>query len=79
MYHEWIKDRRLSIPLLLLLWYYCLTNVTINGLCLFLTALWVGLQCVIVVFPNHTHLLSDVTTLVFEPCGYRYKFPRPLI
>ena len=26
-------------------------------MCLFLTVPWVGLQCVIVVFPDHTHLL----------------------
>ena len=32
---------------------------TINVLWLFLTVPWVGLQCVIVVFPDHTHLLSD--------------------
>ena len=31
--------------------------VTENALWLFLTVLWVGLQCVIVVFPDHTHLL----------------------
>ena len=28
-------------------------------LCLFLTVPWVGLQCVIVVFPDHTRLLFD--------------------
>ena len=32
--------------------------VTLNVLWLFLAAQWVGLQCVIVVFPDHTHLLS---------------------
>ena len=43
-----------------LLWYYCLTYVfTINVLWLFLTVSWVGLQCVIVIFPDHTHLLFD--------------------
>ena len=26
-------------------------------LCLFLTVPWVGMQCVIVAFPDHTHLL----------------------
>ena len=31
--------------------------VTKNVLWLFLTVPWVGLQCVIVVFPDHTHLL----------------------
>ena len=39
---------------LLLLSYGCLAAV--NVLWLFLTAPWVGLQCVIVVFPYHTHL-----------------------
>ena len=40
---------------LLLLSYRCI--VTINGMWLFLTLPWVGLQYVIVVFPDHTHLL----------------------
>ena len=31
--------------------------VTVNVLCLFLTVSLVYLQCVIVVFPDHTHLL----------------------
>ena len=42
---------------LLLLSYRC--NVTVNVQWLFLTVPWVGLQCVIVVFPDHTHLLID--------------------
>ena len=37
--------------------YRCI--VTINVMCLFLTVPWVGLQCVIVVFPDHTHVLFD--------------------
>ena len=41
---------------LLLLSYGCL--VTVNGLWLFLTVPWVGLQCVIMVLPDHTHLFS---------------------
>ena len=40
---------------LLLLSYGCL--VAVNVLRLFLAVPWVGRQCVIVVFPNHTHLL----------------------
>ena len=40
---------------MLLLSYRCI--VTINVLWLFLTVPWVGLQCVIVVFPGHTVLL----------------------
>ena len=39
---------------MLLLSYKCI--VTINVLWPFLTVSWVGLQCVIVVFPDHTHL-----------------------
>ena len=42
---------------LLLLSYICI--VAINVLWLFLTVPWVGLQCVIVVFPDYTHLLFD--------------------
>ena len=38
---------------LLLLSYRCI--VTINILWLFLTVSWVGLQCVVVVFADHTH------------------------
>ena len=40
---------------LLLLSYGCLASV--NVLWLFLTVPWVGRQCVIVVFPDHTYLL----------------------
>ena len=32
--------------------------MTVSVLWLFLMVLWVGLQCVIVVFPDHTHVLS---------------------
>ena len=44
--------------------YYCLTDVLllyISVLWLFLMVLWDGLQCVIVVFPDHTHLIFDQT------------------
>ena len=47
------KKRELVASLLLS--YGCL--VTVYAPCLFLTVPWVGLQCVIVVFPDHTHLL----------------------
>ena len=33
--------------------------MTVSVLCLFLTVPWVGLQCVIVAFPGHTHLLLE--------------------
>ena len=44
---------------LLLLSFVCL--VTVNGLYLLVTVLWVGLQFVIVVFLDHTHLLFVVS------------------
>ena len=52
-----ILKRNRKLVALLLLSYIC--NVTINVLWLFLTASWVGLQCVFVVhvFPDHTQLL----------------------
>ena len=43
---------------LLVLFFWCL--VTVNVLWFFLTVLWVGLQCMIVVFPDHTHLLFKI-------------------
>ena len=53
-----ILKRKRKLVALLLLSYRCI--VTIKGLWLFLTVPWVGLQYVIVVFPDHTHLLFDV-------------------
>ena len=50
-----ILKRKKKLVALLLLSYRCI--VTINVLWLFLAVPLVGLQCVIVVFPNHTHLL----------------------
>ena len=43
-----------------LLCFHCLTHVffTVNVLWLFLTVPWVGLRCVIMVFPDHTHFLT---------------------
>ena len=43
---------------MLLLFYECF--VTVYVLWLFLTVPWVGLQCEIVVFPDHTYLLSFI-------------------
>ena len=37
--------------------------VTVNVLWLFLSVSWVGLQCINVVFPNHTHLLLYCTCI----------------
>ena len=50
-----ILKRKNKLVALLLLSFDCI--VTINVLWLFLTVPWVGLQCVIVIFPDHTHLL----------------------
>ena len=50
-----ILNRKRKLVVLLLLSYRCI--VTINVLWLFLAEQWVGLQCVIVVFPDHAHLL----------------------
>ena len=51
-----ILNRKRKLVALLLLSYRCI--VTNHILWLFLTVLWVGLQCVIVVFPDiHIHLL----------------------
>ena len=49
------KKRKLVA--LLLLSYRCTCIVTINVRLLFLTAPWIGLQYVIVIFPDQTHLL----------------------
>ena len=53
-----ILKRKRKLVALLFLSYRCI--VTINFLWLFLTVTRVGLQYVIAVFPDHTHLLSDV-------------------
>ena len=49
--------RKRQLVALLLLSFGCL--VTVNVLWLFLAVPWVGLQFVIVVLPDHTHLLFD--------------------
>ena len=54
-----ILKRRRKLVALLLLSYRCI--VTINVLWFFLMMLWVGLQCVIVVFPDLTYLLFLLT------------------
>ena len=50
-----ILTRKRELVALLLLSFGCL--VTVNVLWFFLTVLWVGLQCAIVVCPDHTHFL----------------------
>ena len=49
-----ILKRKRKLVALLLLSYNCLA--TVNVLWLFLMVPWLGLRCVIVVFPDHTHL-----------------------
>ena len=53
-----ILKRKRKLATLLLLSFRCI--FTINMMWLFLTVPWVGLQYVIVVFPDHTHLLLEV-------------------
>ena len=50
-----ILKRKRKLVVLLLLSYRCI--LTINVLLFFLTESWVGQQCMIVVIPDHTHLL----------------------
>ena len=45
--------RKRELVALLLFEFGCL--VTVNVLCLFITVPWIGLQCVILVCPNHNH------------------------
>ena len=35
-------------------------------MCLFLAVTWVGLQCVIVLFPDHAHLLLEAVTKIID-------------
>ena len=46
---------------------FTLCLMTVSELCLFLVMPWGGLQCVIVVFPGHTHLLFWHKRLVGDP------------
>ena len=52
-----LTRRKRELVNLLLLSFRCL--VTVNLLWFFLMVQWVRLLCVIVVFPDHTHLLLD--------------------
>ena len=49
-----ILETKRKLVALILLSYRCIVTITV--LWLFLTVPCVGLQCVIVVFPDHTHL-----------------------
>ena len=57
-----MKSELVALPLLS---FGCL--LTVNILWLFLTVPWVGLQFVIVVFPDHTHLLFYID-LFYKQC-----------
>ena len=59
-----ILKRKRKLVVLLLLYYRC--SVTINVLWFGLTVPWVGLQCVIVVFSDHTNLLFDILYVVLR-------------
>ena len=58
-----MKSKR-ELGVLLLLSYGCL--VTVNDMWLFLTVSWAGLQCVIMLFPDHTHFFMDAHTVHAE-------------
>ena len=69
-----ILNRKRKLVALLLLSYRCI--VTINVLWLFFTVPLVGLQYVIVVFPDHTHLPFGLRLegAVFNPCHAEHKY-----
>ena len=52
-----ILKRKRKLVALLLFSYRCIVNINVHWL--FLTVPWVGLQYVIVPFPDHTHLRFD--------------------
>ena len=58
-----ILSRKRELVALLQLFSWCF--VTVNVMWLFLTVPWVGLQCVIEVFPDQTHLLFVLQKLNF--------------
>ena len=66
-----LKGKR-ELAALLLLSYGCL--VTVNALCLFLTVPWIDLRCVIVVFPDHTHLLYNREGSPCLVCNEKHAF-----
>ena len=62
-----ILKRKRKLVALLLLSYNCM--LTVNVPWFFLMVPWAGLQCVIVVFPDHTHLLLFGNLLVNSNTG----------
>ena len=63
-----ILTRKRELAALFLLSFGCL--VTVNVLQLFFMVPWVGLQFLIVVFSDHTHLLSDVLHTIMGHMHY---------
>ena len=70
-----LKRKRKLVALLLL---SCRCIVTINVLWPFIAVPWVGLRCLIIIFPDHTHLLfkmasdaaSGMIKVVFQVINY---------
>ena len=58
-YHNSSSNRMMKRELVVLFYLSSLCFVTVSVPWLFLTVPWVGLQCVIVVFPGHTYLLHE--------------------
>ena len=58
-----ILTKKRELVALLLLSSLCI--VTVSDLWLFLTVPWIGLQCVIVKFPDHTQFLNQILLCLF--------------
>ena len=54
-----LKRNRKLFALLIIVLQRCIVTFAINALWFLFMVEWVGLQCVIVVFPDHTHLLLE--------------------
>ena len=61
-----ILKRKRKLVDLLLLSNRCIVTVDVRWL--FLTVPWVGMQCVIVVFPDHTHINITTSTIFSIHC-----------
>ena len=61
---------KIELIALLLLSYRCLA--TVYAVWLFLTMPWIDLQCVIVVFPDHTHLLFYLFIFIVYASNIRF-------
>ena len=66
-----ILKRKRKLVALLLLSYRCI--VTINVMWLFLTVPWVGLQRVIMVFPDHTHFFVIYSVYTYSFFSIMHK------